>query len=396
MLKIYSIKEIIDASNQLLADQQEVIKEININEHVSVNKNNEMINSLTNSKKKIFIEKSIPKEIEGIILEAENSQKQIKIDKSANVSNQVNKNSFDEIKISKNDLVESMYKTFSKKIKKNTLKLIVELREEIIFLTKNISSLEKQKEQEQSNNKILKKDIADLTHIENQLKYNLEKIKTDFSFLKEQYKDLEAEHISLKEQYKNLDAEHISLKEQYKNLDAEHVSLKEQYKNLDAERVLLKNQTIFLRNDSIKINAQLNNYQNKELVLREKNDDLEKTIDDLKSNTNNNDQSANIIDLENKIKHYQDENIRISSEFTESNKKFEITRQSLSELQKHKGDLINKINSINEVIQDENIVTSVFHNDLEKDKINVIDTNKPAKTNKNDLDEKIKNIFIQD
>ena len=135
MLKIYSIKEIIDASNQLLADQHEVIKEINIIEHVSVNKNNEMINSLTNSKKKIFIEKSIPKEIEGIILEAENSQKQIKIDKSANVSNQVNKNSFDEIKISKNDLVESMYKTFSKKIKKNTLKLIVELREKIIFLT---------------------------------------------------------------------------------------------------------------------------------------------------------------------------------------------------------------------------------------------------------------------
>jgi len=389
VLKIYSIKEIIDASNQLLADQHEVIKEINIIEHVSVNKNNEMINSLTNNKEKIFIEKSIPKETEGIILEAENAQIQIKIDKSANASNQVNKNSFGEIKVSKNDLVESMYKTFSKKIKKNTLKLIIELREEVIFLTKNISSLEKQKEQEQLNQEILKKDILNLAHIENELKNNLKETQTDFSFLKEQHK--------------NLEVEHVSLKKQYKNLDAEHVLLKNDFLNLRKILIQLKNQTIFLRNNSIKINTQLNNYKNKELASKTKIEKLEeekvlreKTIDDLKSNTNNNDQSANINDLENKIKHYQDENIRISSEFTESNKKFEITKQSLNELQKHRSGLIEKINSINEVIQDENIVTSVFHSDLEKDKIKVIDSSKPAKTNKNDLDEKIKNIFIQD
>ena len=37
--------------------------------------------------------------------------------------------SSEEFKVSKDELVESMYKTFSKKIKKNSLKLILELRE---------------------------------------------------------------------------------------------------------------------------------------------------------------------------------------------------------------------------------------------------------------------------
>ena len=355
MLKIYSIKEIIEASNKILVESLEVN------------------------------EKHVPKEIESIILEAENSQIQNKKNDSTIRFNHVNETSFEVIKVNKNELVESMYKTFSKKIKKNTLKLILELKEEVIILTKNISLLEKQKEQEQLNQEILKKDILNLAHIENELKNNLKETQTDFNFLKAQHK--------------NLNDEHISLKKLYKDLDDEHISLKKYFLNLRKILIQLQGQTISLRNNHKEINSQLNEinkYKKNEKVLREKNNILEKTIDDLKSSTNNNDHVSNISDLKNKIKHYQDENIRISSEFTESNKKFEITRQSLSELQKHKGDLIKKINSINEAIQDENIVTSVFHNDLEKDKVNVIDTNKPAKTNNNDLDEKIKNIFIQD
>jgi chromosome segregation ATPase len=369
MLKIYSIQEIIEASNKILVEPLEVN------------------------------EKHVPKEIESIILEAENSQIQNKKNDSTIRFNHVNETSFEVIKVNKNELVESMYKTFSKKIKKNTLKLILELKEEVIILTKNISLLEKQKEQEQLNQEILKKDILNLAHIENELKNNLKETQTDFNFLKAQHKNLNDEHVSLKKLYKDLDDEHISLKKLYKDLDDEHISLKKYFLNLRKILIQLQGQTISLRNNHKEINSQLNEinkYKKNEKVLREKNNILEKTIDDLKSSTNNNDHVSNISDLKNKIKHYQDENIRISSEFTESNKKFEITRQSLSELQKHKGDLIKKINSINEAIQDENIVTSVFHNDLEKDKVNVIDTNKPAKTNNNDLDEKIKNIFIQD
>jgi len=47
----------------------------------------------------------------------------------------------------------------------------------------------------------------------------------------------------------------------------------------------------------------------------------------------NNNQVINISDLENKIKHYQDENIRISSELVESIKMFMATKESLNMLQ---------------------------------------------------------------
>ena len=97
--------------------------------------------------------------------------------------------------------------------------------------------------------------------------------------------------------------------------------------------------------------------------------------------------------LENKIKHYQEENIRISSELVESNKRFEITKESLSELQGHRSHLIEKINSINEVIKNENVVTSAFSNNLEENKIKVIDNNKPTKVDMIDIEQEIKNIF---
>jgi hypothetical protein len=54
--------------------------------------------------------------------------------------------------------------------------------------------------------------------------------------------------------------------------------------------------------------------------------------------SNNN--SANISDLENKIKHYQDENIRISSELVEFDKRFVVIKDSLSTLQNQRSDLI--------------------------------------------------------
>jgi len=73
----------------------------------------------------------------------------------------------------------------------------------------------------------------------------------------------------------------------------------------------------------------------------------------------------------------------------------------LSELQNNRSHLIEKINSINEVIKNENIVTSVFQSDVsnnkikitDNNKIKITDNNKPEKKDKVDLDKEIKNIF---
>ena len=414
MLKIYSIKEIVDASNKLIVESQKVNEELIVD---SKKINNELIiNSSNSTKEQYSSDKAIPKDIENIILEAENSQIQNIKNNSTKISNQEEKNSFEDFKVNKDELIESMYKNFSKKIKKNTLKLVLELREEVIFLTKKISSIEKLREQEQYNNEISKKDIVDLADIKNEIKKELEKSQVDFNHLKEQHK--------------NLDVEHDSLKEQHKNLNAENNSSKKNLSNLRIILIQLMNQTVLLKNNHIKVNSQLNDYKNKELVSEskiekfdknnidnrsleinnhelkntvgryiKKNKELQNEIKELKNNsinvTNNNDYLANISELENKVKHYQDENIRISNEFVESNKKYEITRESLNELQKHRSDLIEKIKSINEVIKNENIVTSVFKSDLEVDKINEIDSIKSTKKNTSNLDDKIKDIFAK-
>ena len=137
-----------------------------------------------------------------------------------------------------------MYKTFSKKIKKNTLKLILDLREEIIFLTKNISLLKEKKKEQELNKDILKKDVVDLNQIVNELNLNLKKIQTDFYSLKEQNKDLNLNYDELKEQNKNLSLDYEKLKEQNKNL------------SLDYD---------LLKNDNIEINSQSFAYKNKYL-----------------------------------------------------------------------------------------------------------------------------------
>ena len=147
-------------------------------------------------------------------------------------------------------------------------------------------------------------------------------------------------------------------------------------------------------NDLIKSQiSEINDYKQ----LNEKNQNLEKTIEDLRLSMSNNN-GVNISDLENKIKHYQDENIRISSELVESDKRFAVTRDSLSALQDQRSDLIEKLNSINNVMKGENIISNVF--DESTDKAN---SNQAPKANSNqipkknihsgNLDKKIEDIF---
>ena len=100
--------------------------------------------------------------------------------------------------------------------------------------------------------------------------------------------------------------------------------------------------------------------------------------------SNNN--GVNISDLENKIKHYQDENIRISSELVESDKRFAVTRDSLSALQDQRSNLIEKLNSINNVMKGENIISNVF--DESTDKTNTNQTPK-KNTSTGNLDKQI-------
>ena len=98
----------------------------------------------------------------------------------------------------------------------------------------------------------------------------------------------------------------------------------------------------------------------------------------------------------NKVDFYQEENLRLGSELVETKKKFEILKKEIEKYEDQRSNLISKINSVNEAINDTNVLTNVFKNDV-KNKIEVIDHNK-LKTNdenKIDLNQKVKNIFAK-
>ena len=95
-----------------------------------------------------------------------------------------------------------------------------------------------------------------------------------------------------------------------------------------------------------------------------------------------------------KVDFYQEENLRLGSELVETKKKFDILKKEIEKYEDQRSNLISKINSVNEAINDTNVLTNVFNNDV-KPRIEVIDPNKleVKKENKVNLNEKIKDIF---
>ena len=95
-----------------------------------------------------------------------------------------------------------------------------------------------------------------------------------------------------------------------------------------------------------------------------------------------------------KIDFYQDENIRISSELNDVRKKFDIIKKELEKYEKEKINLISKINSVNEVLNNNNILTTVFENDVKKiNKVEILNPQENKKNNFKEIENEVKMIF---
>ena len=94
-----------------------------------------------------------------------------------------------------------------------------------------------------------------------------------------------------------------------------------------------------------------------------------------------------------KIDFYQEENVRLGSELVETKKKFEILKSEIEKYEQQRSNLITKINSVNDALNDTNVLTNVFKNEV-KSKVNIIDHKKIERKSNQDLNEQIKNIFL--
>ena len=472
MINVYSINDILEASNNILNSSAESKVVLSSDKNELVNKKNiSVIEDKTLSIKSDVVKENTFNVLEKIILEAESSPLNINNKLDDRIEHIDEKNLLEQNTISQKKLIEELYKTFGKKIKKNSLKLILELRKDIINLTQNISSLTKNKKEIEKKNIKLNQNINNFkeekinlqnnldqsingfnklnyehgnlksvfnnleenllednkklnetVEINNQLNNNLKRNKESFNTLYDNHKNLKLnlntaeEDLNYKKRKLNISTEfnnklenkvkHLEDKlTQYKDIEFKLISKVEKLENYvftsNAKQDELANQKGVLEKNNDELKNKLDSAGHIDVYLEEinqlklKNKDLENTIDKLKSYEDNNDQNLNIIkELENKIKYYQEENIRISNQLYEANKRFDIIKSEIEVLQDQRSSLIAKINSVNDVIGNSKIVTNVFQNSQPKNTQIVVKdpTDKKIQLNK-DIDEQIMNIF---
>ena len=145
----------------------------------------------------------------------------------------------------------------------------------------------------------------------------------------------------------------------------------------------------------------INENLNSNKLIREDLDLLHKSIEKLTNNIQSNTALPNVsninnLNLENeKVKFYQEENLRIGGELLETKKKFDMVKNEIEKYEQQRSNLISKINSVNEALENTNVVTNVFENEISKPKVSIIDHKNLEKNNdqKQDINEEIRKIF---
>ena len=299
-MNIYSIEEIIKASNSILKK-----KDTPVYNNIELNK----IKKINNKKKPLLIQKKdFIKRVPVIIHN-----------------------------VNKDELLDKLYNFFKNKVKKNTIKLIIELKEELVSLGNKISVLKFYGEEKDKYNILLKDDILKLVNEKNIIKYNLKKEIINTNSFKAENKNLESKYL-----------------------------------NLESNLKTLKNEKYELKKETDKLQVLTNTLKLPKNIIEEKNKKIE--------------------NLENKIIFYQEDSLRINNELLNSQKKSKNINLEINNLKNERINLIEKINSINDAIKGENIVSNVFINDV-KENHTVIEASKKTENDKIKLDKTIKGIF---
>ena len=388
-MKIYSIEEIVKATNNYLNPKPEALLKKN------------------NATKKI----KLSSESESIIIEAEKSilqqEKNIQnVEKTLVLKNEISNitnskiNSLNyKIKIKpelKDHMINELYLYLKRKVTKNTLKLIIEEQEEIKNLKNKINFLKQIENKLKNNYEILKNQHESALeynkelqinkkqlNIENkELKINNDVIQNDLNEVTKIKEKLDIENKELKINNDVLQNDINEVGKNKENLDINNkklkINLKETKKNLKDS---------LEKNRSFEINsAELKNTLSRYIVNSKK----------IQEKLNLVEESKNLkLEKEAKqVKFYQDENIRLSSELLSTQKKNEITKENLNNIEIEKEKISNKIKDLNKSIEEKtNIISSPLIRDASVDAKKNVD--KLDDKEQKSLDEAISRIFAK-
>ena len=157
---------------------------------------------------------------------------------------------------------------------------------------------------------------------------------------------------------------------------------------------------ILKQEEVIRNNAKINSVLSQQISLLNKKIDnfsLEKNLNrSLKNSiTSNDDNEKNVFNNTNtNIEFYQNENLRLSKELYDVQKKALIMKEEIEKFEEQRANLVTKMNSVNEVIKDTNVLTNVFENSVKKNQIEILDYKAEQNNNiKKNLSEEIEKIF---
>ena len=255
----------------------------------------------------------------------------------ANMSfiNNLNKNNININEKIKNEIINELYNFFKKKIKKNTLKIIFDQQIEIKKFQKKIEYLNESKKILENNN--------------HDLQSNLNQIIEDKKILENNNHDLQS------------------------NLN-----------QIIEDKKVLENNNHDLQSSLDKI------IKEKEMLI-EKNTRSQEELSLEKSNLLNNSNNEKLTELNNKLKFYQDENLRLSRDLSNSQETHHIIKKQLNDFEKQKNQISNQIQELNNSVSKSNLIAPTFVNELPPEASQDLkNLNNKDMTNLNDT---IKKIF---
>ena len=255
----------------------------------------------------------------------------------ANMSfiNNLNKNNININEKIKNEIINELYNLLKKKIKKNTLKLIFNQQIEIKKFQKKIEYLNESKKILENNN--------------HDLQSNLNQIIEDKKILENNNHDLQS------------------------NLN-----------QIIEDKKVLENNNHDLQSSLDKI------IEEKEMLI-EKNTRAQEELSLEKSNLLNNSNNEKLTELNNKLKFYQDENLRLSRDLSNSQETHHIIKKQLNDFEKQKNQISNQIQELNNSVSKSNLIAPIFVNELPPEASQDLkNLNNQDMTN---LNETIKKIF---
>ena len=337
-MKIFSIKEIVQATNDIFNSKNNEKKNKSIKKYI----------------KPKTLNKNQPLKLENQVITKNKTQTDQKVSRII-IDDKV-----------KEHIVNELYLFVKKKVKKNTLKLIFEqqieiknFKNDIILLKKNKNKLvetynilEKNYEIIFKNYKHQKNINEEINSENNKLKMKNEKLKLNLIDIDKKYEGVVAENKKLSIDKSQLQSDLNLTIDEKENLANENIKLQNSLKEQD-EKFEVTNQ----KNRSFEINnAELKNTVSRYVINLKK---LQEQLDAADKSKNN-----ELNEINQKVKFYQDENIRLSGELLLYQKKNENIKINLADIKSEKEMISNKIKELGKSIEEKaNIVETKFSNE---------------------------------